>query len=67
VVVEMGVKAARSVQQMAQRSAHPDELAVEFGLMFTASGGVVIAGASAEAALKVTISYTRAPASDSGN
>ena len=67
VVVEMGVKAAGSVQELARRSARPDELAVEFGLMFTASGGVVIAGASAEASLKVTITYTRPPASGSGN
>jgi hypothetical protein len=65
VVVEMGVKAAGSVQALADRSAHPDELAVEFGLAFTASGGLVIAGASAQASLKVTIKYNR-PESGSG-
>jgi hypothetical protein len=59
VVVEMGVKAAQSVAALAERSARPDQLAVEFGLSFTASGGVVIAGASAEASLKVTLTYDR--------
>jgi hypothetical protein len=37
--------------------AHPDKVEVEFGLSFSAKGNVIVAGASAEATLKVTLKY----------
>lgn len=38
-------------------AARPDGVEVEFGLKFSASGGVIMAGASGEASLKVTLTY----------
>jgi len=35
----------------------PDRLEIEFGLSFTAKGNVIVAGASAEATLKVKLVY----------
>lgn len=61
-IVEIAVKTAGSVRELAARAVHPEKVAVEFGLSFTATGGVVIAGASAQASLKVTITYDRADA-----
>jgi hypothetical protein len=50
---------AGTVSSLAHDAVHPSSVAVEFGLSFTASGGVVVAGASAQASLKVTIAYDR--------
>lgn len=44
----------------------PDTVEVEFGLKFSASGGVIMAGVAGEASLTVTLGYgprSRAPAS----
>jgi hypothetical protein len=41
-------------------AARPDGVEVEFGLKFSASGGVIMAGASGEATLKVTLTYDAA-------
>ena len=38
-------------------AARPDGVEVEFGLKFSVSGGVIMAGASGEATLKVTLTY----------
>jgi len=62
-IVGMGVRTARAVSEMATRSARPHQVAVEFGLSFTASGGVVVMGASAAATLKVTLTYEQGTSS----
>jgi hypothetical protein len=36
---------------------HPQEVEVKFGLKFAAEGSVIIAGASGEATLEVTLTY----------
>jgi Trypsin-co-occurring domain 1 len=59
VMVELGVKVAGAVAQMGARAAHPDEVAVAFGLSFASNGSVIVAGASASASLTVTITYKR--------
>jgi Trypsin-co-occurring domain 1 len=54
------VEVARSTAVMIDRAgaaARPDRVEVEFGLKFSASGGVIMAGIAGEAALKVTLSY----------
>ena len=54
------VQIARSTAQMIDRAgaaARPDRVDVEFGLKFSASGGVIMAGVAGEASLKVTLSY----------
>lgn len=51
---------ARSTAEMIERAgaaARPDRVEVEFGLKFSASGGVIMAGVAGEASLKVTLSY----------
>jgi hypothetical protein len=54
---------ARSTAQMIDRAgatARPDRVEVEFGLKFSASGGVIMAGVAGEASLKVTLGYDAA-------
>src|SRR6185437_11094756 len=66
------VEVARSTAQMIERAgaaARPDRVEVEFGLKFSASGGVVMAGVAGEASLKVTLGYdtaARGPAGRAG-
>jgi hypothetical protein len=57
------VQVARSTAGMIEKAgpaARPDRVEVEFGLKFSASGGVVMAGVAGEASLKVTLSYEMA-------
>ncbi len=63
------IEVARSTAQMidqAGAAARPDRVEVEFGLKFTASGTVIMAGVAGEASLKVTLGYDIAsrPAED---
>jgi hypothetical protein len=54
------LEVARSTAQMIDRAgaaARPDRVEVEFGLKFSASGGVIMAGVAGEASLKVTLGY----------
>ena len=54
------LEVAKSTAQMIDRAgaaARPDRVDVEFGLKFSASGGVIMAGVAGEASLKVTLSY----------
>ena len=51
---------AKSTAQMIEQAGattRPDRLEVEFGLKFSASGGVIMAGVAGEANLKVTLGY----------
>lgn len=54
------IEVARSTAAMLDRAgaaARPDRVDVEFGLKFSASGGVIMAGVAGEASLKVTLGY----------
>jgi len=54
------IEVARSTAQMIERAgtaAPPDRVEVEFGLKFSASGTVIMAGVAGEASLKVTLGY----------
>jgi hypothetical protein len=54
------IEVARSTAQMIERAgatARPDRVDVEFGLKFSASGTVIMAGVAGEASLKVTLGY----------
>jgi len=44
------------IGQMSERAVRPDQVEVTFGLKFSAQGNVVLAGASGEATLEVTLS-----------
>jgi len=62
-------KVAATVAALSAKAMAPEKLSVEFGLSFTASGGVIVAGASAQASLKVTVTYpvpAAAPAGQGG-
>ena len=64
------IEVARSTSAVIERvgaAARPDRAEVEYGLKFSASGGVITAGVAGEAALKVTLLYDVAarPATDS--
>jgi hypothetical protein len=45
------------IEKSAARAARPDRVEVEFGLRFSASGGVIMAGAAGEASLLVRLTY----------
>jgi hypothetical protein len=54
------IEIAKSTAQMIERAgvaARPDRVDVEFGLKFSASGTVIMAGVAGEASLKVTLGY----------
>ncbi len=50
------------IGQLGGQAVRPDQVEVTFGLKFSAQGNVVLAGASGEATLEVTLSYTRGAA-----
>lgn len=54
------IEVAKSTAEMIDRAGtavRPDRVEVEFGLKFTASGGVIMAGVAGEASLTVTLGY----------
>jgi Trypsin-co-occurring domain 1 len=54
------VEVAKSTADMIDKAgaaARPDRVEVEFGLKFSASGGVIMAGVAGETSLKVTLGY----------
>jgi len=54
------IEVAKSTAEMIDRAGaavRPDRVEVEFGLKFTASGGVIMAGVAGEASLAVTLGY----------
>ena len=54
------IEVAKSTAQMIDKAgaaARPDRVDVEFGLKFSASGSVIMAGVAGEASLKVTLGY----------
>jgi hypothetical protein len=55
-IVEVA-KSTAGVIERAGNAARPDRVEVEFGLSFSVSGGVVIAGVAGEASLRVTLGY----------
>jgi hypothetical protein len=55
-IVEVAKSTARVIER-AGTAARPDRVEVEFGLSFSASGGVIMAGVAGAATLKVTLGY----------
>ena len=54
------IEVAKSTAQMIEKAgaaSRPDRVDVEFGLKFSASGTVIMAGVAGEASLKVTLGY----------
>ena len=55
-IIEVAWSTAQMIEQ-AGAGARPDRVEVEFGLKFSASGTVIMAGVAGEASLKVTLGY----------
>jgi hypothetical protein len=58
-IVEVASSVADTTKRLAERGAHPDRIEVEFGLKLTMAGSVIVAGAAAEATLRVLVSYEK--------
>jgi NTP-dependent ternary system trypsin peptidase co-occuring protein len=61
-IVEIAASTANMIGAAAERGARPDGVEVEFGLMISAKGNVIIGGVSGEATLRVKLSYERSAA-----
>jgi hypothetical protein len=69
VIVNVASSTAEMIGKAAARAARPDHVEIEFGLSFSASGGIVmVAGATAGATLRVLLSYdAKSPADPAGS
>jgi len=65
-IVAVAASTVDTIGRLGERSAHPDEMTVTFGLKFSAQGHVIVAGASGEAALEVSLTYRRDLGRESG-
>jgi Trypsin-co-occurring domain 1 len=63
-IVELASKLATTVSNLETSGKRPDHLALEFGLSFTVEGNLLFVASSADASLKVTISYDRSTRTD---
>ncbi len=59
VVVGAAASTAAMLDQLGERAVRPDTLQVQFGLGFSASGGIVVMGSTASACLTITLTYGR--------
>ena len=59
-IVEIAGRLAGTVADLGKRGTRPDHVQVQFGLKFSAQGTIIVAGATAEASLQVTVTYDRA-------
>ena len=58
-IVAVSEQVATTVARLSARAVRPERVDVEFGLKFSARGDIILAGGSAEVALKVVIGYDR--------
>jgi hypothetical protein len=56
-ILNIATSTAQVMEKAARTAVHPETLAVEFGLKFSAQGDIIVAGAAAEASLKVTLTF----------
>jgi hypothetical protein len=65
-IVAIASKLAGTIGELGRRRVYPDQVQVEFGLSFSATGNVIVAGSTVEATLKVSITYDRSNQAASG-
>jgi hypothetical protein len=58
-IVGIASTVGETLDGLGERALQPDRLEVEFGLKFTMQGGIVVAGASGEATLRILLGYDR--------
>lgn len=56
-IVEVAKSTSEMIEKAAVGAAKPDRVEIEFGLKFSATGNIIMAGASGEATLRVTLAY----------
>jgi hypothetical protein len=62
VILNVAKTTAEMIEKAAARAARPDHVEIEFGLSFSATGGIVmVAGATAGATLRVLLAYDAKP------
>ena len=59
-ILSIATTTAAVLEKAGRAAVHPESLEVEFGIAFSAEGHIVVARATAEASLKVTLTYVRA-------
>jgi hypothetical protein len=59
-ILEVARKTAELIDVAAAMNARPDQLELEFGLRFSAGGDVILAGATDQSSLHVTLTYNAA-------
>jgi hypothetical protein len=62
-ILNIATSTAAVLEKASRAAVRPETLAVEFGLKFSGEGHVIVAKATAEASLKVTLTYAKAPPS----
>ncbi|MGH3390349.1 MAG: CU044_2847 family protein [Actinomadura sp.] len=60
-VVAIAASTAEAIDRLHERAVRPEQVEVEFGLKFSAQGGVVVAGVSGESTLVVKVTYQGSP------
>ena len=58
-IIALAEQTVASIGEMVKRAAAPDRVEVNFGLKFSAEGGVIFAKAAGEASLEVKLAYDR--------
>ena len=56
-ILAVASSTATTINRLGERAISPNEVQVMFGLKFSAQGNVIVAGASGEATLEVTLTY----------
>ena len=59
-ILSIATTTAAVLDKASRAAVHPETLAVEFGIKFSTEGHIIVARATAEASLKVTLTYARA-------
>jgi hypothetical protein len=63
-IVAIATSTVSTIGQLGQQALSPESVEVKFGLKFAAEGSVIVAGASGEATLEVTLKYATPPKND---
>ena len=56
-IVQVAKSTTQMIEKAAVKGARPDGVEIEFGLKFSATGSIIMAGATGEATLRVTLMY----------
>jgi hypothetical protein len=66
-IAAVAASTVATIGQLGQHAVCPETVQVKFGLKFSAQGNVIVAGASGEATLEVSLTYRTDPARASGD